>query len=174
MKYLLALFSAISLAAGAPGVAREEDESKPATIKVLLGTKEEGTLLEAKGPFVVCNPHTGKVLGSARKGRRYYVSHQKEGIKWGKTYANIFQIAVMPTSSDTTLLLDGIEYRGAIELYVLDDHLTIINEVDVESYLRSILSTRFMSNFPSSVMDAIAIIARTDAYYTALANHDAF
>ena len=74
----------------------------------------------------------------------------------------------------TTLLVNGVQYSGALEIYHVEEKLNIINEVNVEGYLKSILPHRFQGNYPESVVDAVAIIARTDAYYSALFNHEAF
>ena len=174
MRLLLAMLITCSLHAFHFQRRPTAEDDKPATIKVLLNRDLEGTLLEVKGPFMVYNPHNGKKLSTGWRSKRYYIAPHKDGMKWGESYPGIFQIKVVPTSSETTVLIGGIQYRGAVELYTIDDKLTIINEVDVESYLKSILSPRFATEHPSAVMDSIAIIARTDAYYTALVNHDSF
>jgi len=150
------------------------EDQKPATIKVLLHKDSTGVLLEARGAFQVINPENGKRISSGRKGKRFYLYPHKEGIKWGEDFLGIFQLQVVPTSPTTTLLVNGIQYRGAIEVYHVEEKLSIINEVDVESFLKSTLSHRFKGSYPDCVMDAVAIIARTNAYYNALFNHEAF
>jgi stage II sporulation protein D len=150
------------------------DTQKPATVKLLIEKGSSGVLLEARGSFQVINPETGKNLSSGRKGKRFYLYPHKEGIRWGEDFLGIFQIQIVPTSSNTTLLVNGIQYRGAIEVYHVEDKLNIVNEIDVESFLKSTLSQKFQGSYPDSVVDAIAIIARTNAYYHALFNHEAF
>lgn len=151
-----------------------QEITKPATINVLLHESSNGVLLEARGAFYVVNPETGKRVSSGRKGKRFYLYPHKEGIKWGEDFLGIFQLQIIPTSSDTTFLVNGVQYRGAIEVYHVDDKLNIVNEVDVESFLKSTLSQKFQGSYPDVVMDAVAIIARTDAYYSALFSHDSF
>ena len=150
------------------------DAKKPATIKVLLHQMSSGVLFEAKGPFKVINPENGKKVSSGRRGKRFYLYPHKEGIKWGENFLGIFQLQFLPASAETTFLLNGVQYRGAIEIYHLENHLNIINEVDIESFLKSALSDQFKEIYPSNVMDAIAIVARTDAYYRPLSNPHAF
>jgi len=153
----------------------ENETGKPATIKVLLQRDSDGILLEARGPFVVYNPENGKKVSSGRRGKRFYLYPHEEGIKWGENFLGIFQLQVAPTSADTTFLVDGVQYRGAIEIYHVEGKLSVINEVDVESYVKSTLTEKLQGNsFPPNVMDSIAIISRTDAYYKALMNYDAF
>lgn len=150
------------------------DREKPATIKVLIEKDVDGALLEVKGPYRISNPDTGKSLSSGRSGKRYYVFAKDQGLKWGEYFPGVFQIRIAPGSAETTMLVNGIQYRGAIEVYLIDNKLSFINEVTVESYLKSTLPNQMTISLPPSVLDAVAIIARTDAYYTALVNHDAF
>ncbi|MDJ0652119.1 MAG: SpoIID/LytB domain-containing protein [Simkaniaceae bacterium] len=147
---------------------------KPATIKVLLEKSIEGILLEVKGPYAIYNPENGKKEGLGKWGKRFYLYPHKEGMKWGENFLGIYQLQIVPTSPDTTFLVNGIQYRGAIEVYNIENTLSIINEVDVESYVKSILNEHVSPTLPPNVLDAVAIIARTDAYYRALLNDDAF
>ena len=150
------------------------DPGKPATIKVLLCKESEGVLLEARGSFEVINPENGKRVSSGRKGKRFYLYPHKEGIKWGENFLGIFQLQIVPTHASTTFLIDGVQYRGSIEVYHIEDTLSIINETDVESFLKATLPEKITTSQPPAVLDSIAIIARTDAYYLALLNHEAF
>ncbi len=152
----------------------ETENGKPATIKILLEEGSEGILLEVRGPFSVYNPENEKKISSGKWGKRFYLYPHEEGIKWGENFLGIFQLQIVPTSPDTTFLVNGVQYRGGIEVYHIEDQLSIINEVDVESYVKTILREKVPSSLSSNVLDAIAIIARTDAYYTALLNYDAF
>lgn len=147
---------------------------KPATIKLLLEKGANGILLEAKGPYAIYNPENGKKESSGRWGKRFYLYPHEEGIKWGENFLGIYQLQVVPTSPETTFLVNGVQYRGAIEVYNIENTLSIINEVDVETYVKTILNERVSPTLSPNVLDAIAIIARTDAYYKALLNYDAF
>jgi len=113
-------------------------------------------------------------LSTGYRGKRFYCSSHKEGIKWGENFLGIFQLYIAPTSPSTTFLINGVQYRGAIEIYHVDDKLQIINEVDVETFIKSTLAEKIRTPFSRNVLDAIAIIARTKAYYVALMNNNAF
>ena len=153
----------------------KRETGKPATIKVLLEKESDGVLLEARGSYTIFNPENGKKVSSGSRGKRFYLYPHEEGIKWGENYLGIFQLQINPTSANTTFLLDGVQYRGAIEVYNVEGKLCVINEVDVESFVKSTLTEELTGeSFPPNVMDSIAIIARTDAYYKALMNYDAF
>lgn len=152
----------------------EDESGKPATIKVLLEKDSDGILLEARGPFAVYNPENGKKESSGKRGKRFYLYPHSEGIKWGEDFLGIFQLQIVPTSPTTSFLVNGIQYTGGIEVYNIDGKLSIINEVNVENFVKATLTEQSHTSFPPSVMDAIAILARTNAYYTALLNYDAF
>ncbi len=149
-------------------------KSKPATIKILLSKNSEGALVEVKGSYKVIDPKTNHKLSSGYKGKRYYAYPHKKGIKWGEDFIGTYQIRILPTNSDTTIFVDGIQYKGCIDIYHVEGSLRIVNEVDIENYLKSMMTFQFTDEYPQSVMDAIAIVERTHAYYTALFNNDAF
>ena len=152
----------------------QKEHEKPATIKVLLEKEAQGILLEAKGPYAVFNPENGKRESQGRWGKRFYLYPHESGIKWGENFLGIYQLQIVPTSAETTFLVNGIQYRGSIEVYNIKNQLNIINEVDVETYVKTILNEKVPETLPSMILDAIAIIARTDAYYKALSNQEAF
>ncbi|MCB1071783.1 MAG: SpoIID/LytB domain-containing protein [Chlamydiales bacterium] len=174
-KFLLFLFFLPLLAfAGEKTSSTDMSEEKPATIKLLLEKGTDGILLEAKGPYAIYNPENGKKESSGRWGKRFYLYPHEEGIKWGENFLGIYQLQIVPTSPETTFLVNGVQYRGAIEVYNIENTLSIINEVDVETYVKTILNEHVSPTLSPNVLDAIAIIARTDAYYKALLNYDAF
>lgn len=152
----------------------QQVEGKPATIKVLLRQQIDGALVEVKGPYKVINPLGGKVLSGGTRGKRYFLAPRKDGLKWGEVYPGIFQIRIVPTDPKTTILVDGIEYRGSLECFHIDDRISLVNEVDIESYIKSVLTLSLPSDIPENVADALAVVARTNAYYTAQANKEAF
>jgi len=147
-------------------------ESGPvAQVKVLLKKNVEGALIEVKGGYDVIDPFTQKKVSNGFKGKRFYLYPHSEGIKWGEDFAGIYQIKITPKDTVSSVLVDGIQYKGNLEIYHVDNKITIINEVDVENYLKSILSNLYFDKYDSAVLDAIAISARTQIYYQ-IQHHD--
>jgi len=140
-------------------------KTKPPTIKILLGRGEKEALIEVKGRYFVYNPDNQLLITSSGTGKLDWLTCTNNGINWGGDFPSIFQMRIVPGDSQTTILVNGTQYRGCVEIYAADQTLNIINEVDVESYLKAILSARFSKPLNPEVMDALAIIARTDAYY---------
>ncbi|MBS0604019.1 MAG: SpoIID/LytB domain-containing protein [Verrucomicrobia bacterium] len=140
-------------------------KTKPATIKVLIGKQHDKVLLEAKGRFKVFNPLTGLPLTDGISTKRNWISSSDNGLVWGEVIPGMHQIRVVPSDAQSTLLVDGIEYRGCVEIYDIKGKLHVVNEVDIERYLKSIMTAQFTTEMDEEVMDAIAITARTNAYY---------
>ena len=140
-------------------------KAKPATIKILLSRQKEDLLLEVKGRYIVYDPLTGFQIGNGISSKRAKVFAKEEGIQWKETFPGIGQIRIVPGDSQSTILVDGIEYKGCVEIYDVNGKLNVVNEVDIERYLKSVMTTQFSQELDEEVMDAIAIVARTNAYH---------
>ena len=143
---------------------------KPQTIKILLHKDLPQAFLEAKGRYFVYNPQNDFLLASGIYSKKQPILSQEAGLKWGELFPGVSQIRLVPGDPQSTVLVNGIEYKGCVEIYDIKGKLHIINEIDIENYLRSVLSFQTLSELDEEVMDALAIITRTKAYY--LANKD--
>lgn len=152
----------------------QENVLKPQNIDVLLEKDATEALLEVRGPYYIFNPKDGSKVSSGILGKRFVVRAVNAGIKWGQEFPGIHQIVVIPRSAETALLLNGKQYDGAIAVYQVGDKINLVNQVDVESYLKSTLTTQFNYPLEHEAMAAIAIAARTTAYYQINANKNSF
>ncbi len=144
----------------------KEAPPQPPSIRVLLAHDETGVFLEVKGKYHIYDPHTNAHINTSNQGKRRLVEATFDGIRWGEEFPGVFQIAIVPDSPDTTILVDGVEYRGKMYVYDVEGAISIVNQVDLEDYLSSILPQRYSQEFPEEVYGAIAITARTDNYFT--------
>ncbi len=145
------------------------------TVKVLIRENVDGALIDVAGGYRVYNPKTGKVLSSGFHGKRYYLQANTVGLKWGEGYPGIHQIKISPKNTKTTILVDGIQYKGSIVVYDIDSKIQIVNEVDVEDVLCASLSSVLGStDYQSATYDAVAIAARTNLYNTILHSPNAY
>lgn len=139
--------------------------TKPATIKILLQERKDSLLLEVTGAYKIFCPHTNVLLSSGTSAKRDLIRPGEDGISWKDLFPGIYAIRIVPANSQTTFLVNGIQYKGCLELYDLGGSLRALNEVDVESYLKSSLATKFGDVTEKEVLNSLAIVARTDAYY---------
>lgn len=146
-----------------------DDDESGVTVKVLIRENVDGALIDVSGGYKVYNPENNKVLSSGFRGKRYYLQANNIGLKWGEGYPGIHQIKITPKNKKTTILVDGIQYKGSIVVYDINSSIQIVNEVDVEDVLRaSLSSTLANTDYQSATYDAIAIAARTNLYHTIL------
>lgn len=153
----------------------EQITASPLSVKVLIKENAQGALLEVKGKYEISDPSNGKILSTGSRGKRFYVLPHSEGVKWGEGFPGVYQIRVTPVEKDGAILLDGIQYRGSVEIYHIDDLIHVINDVDVEHFMKSTL-TRSIGFQPieGAAMEALAVTCRTNIYHHLRANQSAF
>lgn len=146
---------------------RIADPVAPRNIQVLLEKEADGALLEVKGPYYIFNPYDGSRVSSGLLGKRFMIHETENGLKWGEEFPGIHQIYIKPRSSDTSIFINGIQYAGAVAIYGVASTINLVNDLDIESYIKATLAAQFTAPLEPEVMSALAILARTDAYYHA-------
>ncbi len=141
-------------------------DAKPATVKVLLVKGASSPLIEVKGRYQVINPYDGALLATGILSKRYPLTVEEYGLKWGEKFPGTYQIRILPGDSQSSILVNGIQYKGCVEIYSSESQIDVINEVDVESYLKSTLTAKFPESMDQEVLNALAIVERTNTYYT--------
>lgn len=140
----------------------------PPTIKVLVTHDKPGVVLEVKGKYKIYDPHQNMYISTRFIGKRKFIQAISDGLKWGEEFPGIHQIRIVPDDPNTTTLVDGIEYKGSIFVYDIGGTISVVNEIDIEDYLKSILEPQFDDNLLPETFASIAITARTNAYYQAM------
>lgn len=137
---------------------------KPATLKMLLKKETKSSLIEIHGTFNIYNPHTEEFVRTISD-IRAFVKPSLTGLDWDKSYPELFQMRLVPVSEESSFLVDGYQYKGVLELFNIKGTLTLINEVDVENYLRATVHLDKEETLHREALDAAVIAARTNAYY---------
>ncbi|MCH9609866.1 MAG: hypothetical protein S4CHLAM45_14080 [Chlamydiales bacterium] len=139
------------------------------TIRVLIAKSVSSALIEAKGGYRVIRPETGFTLSSGSVGKRYVVHAIDQGLRWGEEFPGVSTCKVIPTNRQTVFYVNGYQYKGALGLYLDQNRLvTIVNEVPIEDYLRSVLALKFEKPMSKEALSAMVIGARTEAYAKAI------
>jgi hypothetical protein len=125
-------------------------------------------IVEVKGKYKLYDPHTQEFISTRFIGKRKFMQPLQDGLSWGEEFPGLFQLAIVPDNSKVTTVVDGIEYRGAVVVYDIGGAVSVVNYVDVEDYLNSVLSKQYTQQLPDEELSAIAIAARTNAYYQAM------
>jgi stage II sporulation protein D len=182
MKIATGIITLLITAAGLSPLAADEahlyeriaEPMAPRNIQVLLEKDVPEALLEVKGPYFLFNPHDGSRIASGLLGKRFIVRELSSGLKWGEEFAGIHQVYLKPSVPDTSVFVNGIQYAGGIGVFGINGTIQVVNDVDIETYVKSVLTARFPVPLEPEVMSALAILVRTDAYYRATRNEESF
>jgi stage II sporulation protein D len=158
-------FLLIGFVSASPQATDFSQKSKPATVKVLLHKQVPELTLEAKGRYDIYYPLDDTKVSSGVNSKRHIVTGGEYGIKWGEEFKGYHQLRFVPGDTQSSILVNGVQYRGCVEVWLNDGKLNVINEVGVEPYIKSTLSSAFPQPMHDEVMNAIAIVARTNAYF---------
>lgn len=142
-----------------------EQPSNKGTIKVLLCKEVEAANLEVRNGYRIYDPRTEAKVDKGYVNKQFVVKPTLDGIAWGGQYPGIFQIAVVPATSDSTILLNGIQYSGDLYIYQIGNTLSIVNVLPIEDFVKAMLNPVINSELHPEVLAALAIVARTQAYY---------
>lgn len=163
-KLCMLLTTCLSFTLGAQEVDLEplkKELIKP-TIKVQVLQGQEGSLVEVKGGYNLYDPATGKKLDTCFGSSSYYMYPTTEGIKWGQEFPDVYQLMIIPDKKATTVLVGGVEYRGIAYLYHIKGTIGAVNEVSLEDFTASTLSTHVPSHIAAKeALSALAIAMRT-------------
>lgn len=154
--------------------AKAKGINQPENIQVLLEKDCNEALLEVKGSYYIYNPQDGSKIASGILGKRFMVHALENGLKWGEYFPGIHQFLIMPRSEDSSILVNGIQYKGGVAVYHVEDKISIVNNVQIEDFIKSTLSPTFKTPLDSEAMAAVAIVARTNAYHLVKENKNKF
>lgn len=135
------------------------------SLKILVVHDKPGVILEVKGKYRIYDPNTNSNMGKGYTGKRKYIQPLSDGLKWGEEFPGVFQIMIMPDDKATTTIVDGIEYKGRIYVYDIGGTISVVNDISFDEYVKTVLSSRLQKPIPEEALAALAITARTNAYF---------
>ena len=143
-------------------------------VKVLLCKDVEAANLEVHGGYKIFDPKTGSKIAKSSIRKQYLLRPTLDGLVWGEGYPGVYQLALVPNEPKGYFLINGIQYSGNLYVYQIGNSVSLVNEVPVEEYVKSMLNPKVNSKMPHEVLACMAIIERTQAYYYALKNQNKF
>ncbi|MBI3324632.1 MAG: SpoIID/LytB domain-containing protein [Candidatus Omnitrophica bacterium] len=153
-----------SLAIAGDPLAREPHE----TIRVAVVQREPFVRLAIHGRFRITGAQPQTALHDGPRLATTSVRAADGGILLGDQLLSAQRLRVEP-SRDATIDLNGHRLRGMLEILRQPDAtLLVVNHVDLEDYLRGVLSKEAPHYWPSEALKALAITARTYALYQRL------
>lgn len=147
---------------------------KPTTLRVQVEKDLPYAHLEINGPHHIYNSLDGTTLSRGLLNKKHAIKIEEYGLNWGEKIPGIYQIRIVPSNEQTQVIINGTSYQGCVEIHTHHNTLNIINEIAIEDFLKITLPSHFKKPLPQELMNAVAILARTHAYYLATKNprHD--
>jgi stage II sporulation protein D len=173
-KWITVIFSLALMNVSYAELTHLAEPTTPKNIHILLEKDATEVLLEVKGPYYLLNPQDGSRVASGLLGKRFMVRELDNGLKWGEEFPGIHQFYIKPRSPETSIFVNGIQYSGGIAVYGVAGMIHVVNDLDIESYVKSSLTSQFPTPLEPEVFSALAILMRTDAYYYATKNASYF
>lgn len=134
-------------------------------VRALIVQDACSACIEVVGKHAIVDPCTNAILACRMNGKSREVSALRSGLKWGEEFPDIYQIKLMPLSPCTVITVNGVAYSGTIVIYDVEGCISVVNEVDIEDYVASILTSNIAEPVAKEALAALAIAQRTEAYY---------
>lgn len=141
-------------------------ESLP-LVRVLVAHDVPNAMIEVHGNYILTDPYQGDVVSRRIYGKQRLIEPLPGGLKWGEVFPNLFQIKITPGSPESSVTVNGLNYRGNIYVYDIGGTISIVNEVPIEEYVMGLLTAQIDEPLPDEALAAIAIAARSNAFYQA-------
>lgn len=143
----------------------KSEDANNASIRVLLIQDVASVDLEVVGKYSLFDPYKNSYISSRFTGKCRTIQALGEGLKWGESFPGLYQLKIQPTSKDTIIVADKKDYEGSMYIYDIGGTLSLVNEVNIENYVRSILTNYQSIDLESETLAALAIVIRTNAYF---------
>ena len=130
-------------------------------IRVAIKRDVASVLIGVNGPAVITD-RQGRGLKTIATNEGLPVTPDANGLKMGDLSLPEV-IFVQPTSADGLVYVDDSWYRGKILLVAQGDRLLVVNHVNLEAYLYSVVGSEMHSTAPMHALKAQAIAARSYA-----------
>lgn len=140
----------------------------PPAIRILVVHDVDGVQLEVVGKYSLYDPYTNSYISSRFIGKNRRMEAMRDGLKWGEAFPGLYQLKIHPDEPTARTVIDGKEYEGSIYVYDIGGTISIVNLVPVEDYVGAVLAKYQDQNLEPETIAALAIVARTNAYFQAV------
>ena len=121
-------------------------------VRVLVSVESGSFRINSKSELTVRLGNNGKLLYEMKDGRLVFYPEKMNGI-------------YLVESKGTPLYLNGRGYRGSFELHSVLGKIHVVNVVNIEQYLYSVVPSEMPSSWNIEALKAQAVASRTYTYY---------
>ncbi len=134
-------------------------------VRVLVVHDAANAMIDVSGKYAIVDPNRHEVLARRLHGKQRMIEAKPQGLKWGEEFPDIYQLKLVPTAPETIISVNGVPYPGIVSIYDVGGTISIVNDVDIEDYVSSMVASKIDHAVPKEALAAIAIAQRTEVYY---------
>lgn len=138
------------------------------TIKVHLTDVKAPYTIDIKGPYKAYNYKYESEIVSALTNERVMVVEHRLGLKVNDV--GIYKEGIVFETKEG-FTLNGIEYYGSLKFIPYKGNMIVINELNIEDYVKGVLPYEMSPEWPIEALKAQAVAARTYAMFHILKNN---
>lgn len=142
---------------------KEEDRDNMIRVRVLHEMPQ--LQLDIQGSYLLMNPDDKSDVRPRIHGKSGLLQPISTGLKWGEEFPDLFQVKIVPTQASTEIRLNGRPYKGSLTFYDVGKALSVVNNLFIEDYVADIMAYALTGDEPPEAIAALAIAARSTAYY---------
>ncbi len=133
-------------------------------IRVAIIQNAETLSLKVNGSYEITDSKDEKVL-SRGNNLKTTVTTYRGGILIGGRFFDTYKVSIKVNDPDI-IMINGRKFRGNIQLIINNDaNLLVVNNIDIEDYIKGILYHEASHYWPMEALKAQAIVCRTYAVY---------
>lgn len=135
------------------------------TVRVAVLKDTHSLTLKIQGPYGIFDLRTNQKLSEGLSLAACEIVAVSDGIQFSQTLLRVSQLKIIP-QKDASIFVNDRRFRGEIDL-VKDEagKLIAVNIVDLELYIKGVLSHEISDRWPLEAIKAQAVAARTYALY---------
>lgn len=139
------------------------------TIKVHLTDVKAPYTIDIKGPYKAYNYKYESEIVSALTNERVMVVKNRLGLKVNDV--GVYKEGIV-FETEEGFTLNGIEYYGTLKFIPYNGNMIVINELNIEDYVKGVLPHEMSPEWPMEALKAQAVAARTYAMFHILKNNN--
>jgi stage II sporulation protein D len=142
-----------------------EERVLPPNIRVLIVHDLDKVHLEVNGPYSLYDPYTNSHITSRFVGKARLIQAMSDGLKWGESFPGLYQLKISPVGENALIQVEDRQYTGVMYVYDIGQSISLVNQVPVEDYIKSVLRQDEIDRLHPETLAALAIAARTNTYF---------
>jgi stage II sporulation protein D len=135
-------------------------------VALVVGSAAQDLVVAMEGPYDVVDGGTGRVYASAPRLPLTGIAAGARGLRLGEQNFPANSLRLRPRVGEP-FRLNGNPYAGDLLCFRAGDAVTLVNELDVESYVAGVLGAEMPLTFVDEALKAQAVAARTYVLYEA-------